>query len=190
MIADGRVVAHQSVLSRTGDGKVSRLNTIVRGLPSLESGFVYTEDGLLQAQWDSGSRGNKGGSNSSSNSNASILRWTYGHDADGNVVSFDFGLGNTSLEHGPGGRVVSLGSFNNLTYDVNGRCKSRQNLTFDYDPFGRLQRISTLDKTLVSSFFYYDDVDDDVPSGGPGVGNRVRVQTSKQDTVTYFYDLR
>ena len=70
------------------------------------------------------------------------LSWKYEHDANGNVIKIDFGIGVT-VNHfnGSGERIEKIGANHQINYDANGRLASRHDLEFQYDGFGKLTKV-------------------------------------------------
>ena len=70
------------------------------------------------------------------------LNWTYAHDANGNVVKINFGLGVTENSvNNTGERIERIGAFHSIVYDSDGRLVARHDLTFAYDGFGKLAKV-------------------------------------------------
>ena len=70
------------------------------------------------------------------------LNWTYAHDANGNVVRINFGLGVTENSvNNTGERIERIGAFHSIVYDSDGRLVARHDLTFSYDGFGKLAKV-------------------------------------------------
>ena len=70
------------------------------------------------------------------------LNWTYAHDANGNVVRINFGLGVTENSvNNTGERIERIGAFHSIVYDSDGRLVARHDLTFSYDGFGKLGKV-------------------------------------------------
>ena len=81
-----------------------------------------------------------------------MFQWKYVHDVSGNVISIDFGIGDTPMAYGSGDRVSKVLDAD-VSYDANGRQTSRFNTTFVYNDFSQLVEARNADDVAK---FYYD----------------------------------
>ena len=86
-------------------------------------------------------------------------------------------------------RISRISGKFGITYDENGNLVARHNFTFQYDVFGRIEKVMN-NEVVVATMFYHNSIDKSTTSQNNKLIMMIRYDESRQEIIQYFYGNR
>ena len=86
-------------------------------------------------------------------------------------------------------RISRISGKFGITYDKNGNLVARHNFTFQYDVFGRIEKVMN-NEVVVATMFYHNSIDKSTTSQNNKLIMMIRYDESRQEIIQYFYGNR